>query len=386
MIFTVAFQPPCAILFLRANRRVYRNDYQHSRFDPGRSTHKRRPEPPSRPSECPHPRLARRDTLAPVYSHFRVPPAIRPRQTSCHQIETLKRSTKPPLPTPKPTTNASAQQRTHTPQLCTKRQCLLMQDCYREGVYQLSQEQEAQAALLEQTRLNAERLRIAEENVRLAQEEVESQKKRLAAEEAARAEAQKARELAAKSVPPLSPVQQHAQPPAAAKPPAAPPPRTAPVTQPPTQPTANGTSATKSTTAFANTGATSTIVTTPSVSTNTPAPQTASTPTPEVNAKRQRALQIHTNLKALRKDIDVQISQNPALKNRAGDLRRELRKCVGQLSADKKGNSAVVSISKRHAKRPSANIESGSKGVWCAQGRLGKPGGLTYDGPKPPHL
>lgn len=219
-----------------------------------------------------------------------------------------------------------------------------MKDCYSEGVYKLSQEQEAQAALLEQTRLNAERLRIAEENVRLAQEEVEAQKKRLAAEEAARAEAQKARELAAKSVPPLSPVQQHAQPPAAAKPPAAPTPRTAPVTQPPTQPTANGTSATKPATPFANTGAAPTIASPPSAPSITPAAQTTSASTHEVNTKRQRALQIHKNLKALRNDMNVQISQNPALKNRAGDLRRELRKCVGQLSTDKKGNSAVVSI------------------------------------------
>lgn len=212
----------------------------------------------------------------------------------------------------------------------------------------MSQEQEAQAALLEQTRLNAERLKIAEENVRLAQEEVESQKKRLAAEEAARAEEQKARELAAKSVPPLSPIQKPVHQPAATKAPAASTPQVAPPTQLTAQPPPNGISNTKPASVFANTGAaanTATVAPTLLAPGIAAAAKPSPVPAPDENLKRQRALQIHKTLKALRNDINVQTGQNPALKNRAGDLRRELRKCVGQLSSDKKGNSVVVSVS-----------------------------------------
>lgn len=185
--------------------------------------------------------------------------------------------------------------------------------------------------------------------MRLAQEEVESQRKRLAAEEAARAEEQKARELAAKSVPPLSPVQQPAPQPAVPKALA---PSTsqaaAPRTQLPGQSTTNGVSTTQPAPAFSKTSDATvppSVALTPSASGIVKATKPAPVPAPDANPKRQRALQIHKNLKALRNDINMQTGQNPALKNRAGDLRRELRKCVGQLSFDKKGNNVVVSIS-----------------------------------------
>lgn len=63
------------------------------------------------------------------------------------------------------------------------------------------------------------------------------------------------------------------------------------------------------------------------------------------DARNARAVQIHRNLKELRKMVEAQIESNGAMKARAGDLRRELRKSVGQLSLDKKANSPVVSSS-----------------------------------------
>lgn len=41
---------------------------------------------------------------------------------------------------------------------------------------------------------------------------------------------------------------------------------------------------------------------------------------------------IHQNLKGLRKSMLDQAKANPALKSRMGDMRREIRKCVGQLT------------------------------------------------------
>ena len=53
---------------------------------------------------------------------------------------------------------------------------------------------------------------------------------------------------------------------------------------------------------------------------------------------------IHKNLKDLRRLMMDQAMQNPALKNRMGDMRREIRKYVGQLTngAGAKGNSVQV--------------------------------------------
>lgn len=52
---------------------------------------------------------------------------------------------------------------------------------------------------------------------------------------------------------------------------------------------------------------------------------------------------IHQNLKQLRASLASQASGNPALKNRLGDMRREIRKSVGQLSLDRVANRKVVS-------------------------------------------
>ncbi|KAB5531301.1 GLE1-like protein-domain-containing protein [Coniochaeta sp. 2T2.1] len=53
---------------------------------------------------------------------------------------------------------------------------------------------------------------------------------------------------------------------------------------------------------------------------------------------------IHKNLKDLRRLMMDQAKQNPALKNRMGDMRREIRKIIGQLTngAGAKGNSVQI--------------------------------------------
>jgi nucleoporin GLE1 len=45
-----------------------------------------------------------------------------------------------------------------------------------------------------------------------------------------------------------------------------------------------------------------------------------------------RYLEIHKNLKVLRKSLTAQAKTNPRVKARMGDMRRELRKAVGQLT------------------------------------------------------
>ncbi|KAK5654819.1 hypothetical protein OQA88_6855 [Cercophora sp. LCS_1] len=68
--------------------------------------------------------------------------------------------------------------------------------------------------------------------------------------------------------------------------------------------------------------------TSPATSIPIPSPPTAaSSPTVLV-----RYATIHKNLKALRKSIAEQSTTNPALKARVGDMRREIRKKLGQLS------------------------------------------------------
>ncbi|CAN8095548.1 unnamed protein product [Discula destructiva] len=208
----------------------------------------------------------------------------------------------------------------------------------------LHEQQLAQSELLEQTRLNAERLKIAEQNAKLSQAQIEAEQKRIKAEEAARLQEQKARELAAKTIPPLPPIQKPTQQPAAIKPAAASTP--APLSNPPTQPaaqtTTNGTASEKVAPTPVDAASiapkTTSALPTSAATVTKPAP----IPAPAEDGRRERALHIHRNLKGLRKDVEAQTGSNRALKACAGDLRRELRKCVGQLSLEKKGNSAVM--------------------------------------------
>lgn len=55
--------------------------------------------------------------------------------------------------------------------------------------------------------------------------------------------------------------------------------------------------------------------------------------TPPVQVQIDRYTVIHRNLKALRKSITEQAKTNRALKGRMGDMRREIRKSVGQLTS-----------------------------------------------------
>lgn len=66
-------------------------------------------------------------------------------------------------------------------------------------------------------------------------------------------------------------------------------------------------------------------------------------PAPRVDPLKQRYLDIHKNLKAFRASYVHQMSTNPALKNHTADLRRDVRKFVGQISMDKANNRLLVS-------------------------------------------
>lgn len=57
-----------------------------------------------------------------------------------------------------------------------------------------------------------------------------------------------------------------------------------------------------------------------------------------------RYVAIHQNLKKLRASIAQQAKTSPALKTRLGDMRRELRKNMGQLVSEKGGNKSQVSL------------------------------------------
>ncbi|KAI0897717.1 GLE1-domain-containing protein [Annulohypoxylon nitens] len=60
--------------------------------------------------------------------------------------------------------------------------------------------------------------------------------------------------------------------------------------------------------------------------------------TPTIGVTTDRYTEIHKNLKKLRQSLWQQAKTNPALKQRMGDMRRELRKNMGQLVGTKGGN------------------------------------------------
>lgn len=74
-------------------------------------------------------------------------------------------------------------------------------------------------------------------------------------------------------------------------------------------------------------------VTKPQPPTTAPPPVTAArtTPIPEREAEHQRHLSIHKKLKELRKSMIAEAAKSPDLKKHMGDMRREIRKSVGQL-------------------------------------------------------
>lgn len=224
-----------------------------------------------------------------------------------------------------------------------------------EHVLWLHEQNEARNEIAEKARRDAERLRITQEKIRLTNEFIANEQKRVQAEKEAIERERRLRELKATQVPPLSPVQPQA---AESVRPVAAPAQARTTSIPSAQPVQPPQSALKPTLATVNNALPAKPAAASLFAAAKAAPPAGAAAgavasvaqkaapaavSPKVDAKRQRALLIHKNLKGLRRSInDVQVRQNAALKNRAGDLRRELRKCVGQLSFDKKGNLAVV--------------------------------------------
>lgn len=64
---------------------------------------------------------------------------------------------------------------------------------------------------------------------------------------------------------------------------------------------------------------------------------------PQREAEHQRYVEIHQNLKKLRKFMMAEAQKQPAFKQRMGDLRREIKKCVGQLIEGKGVNKVPLS-------------------------------------------
>lgn len=84
--------------------------------------------------------------------------------------------------------------------------------------------------------------------------------------------------------------------------------------------------------------------------TNGVKPPTPAQPTnvvPPTPPAVDRHTQIHANLKKLRKGMAAQAETNKLLKGRMGDMRREIRKCVGQLTAGAGANKIQVSEKKK---------------------------------------
>jgi len=73
-----------------------------------------------------------------------------------------------------------------------------------------------------------------------------------------------------------------------------------------------------------------------------PAPAPAAAAQPVQPPTSDRYVAIHQNLKKLRASIALQAKSSPALKTRLGDMRRELRKNMGQLVSEKGGNKSQV--------------------------------------------
>ena len=64
---------------------------------------------------------------------------------------------------------------------------------------------------------------------------------------------------------------------------------------------------------------------------------------PGRESEHQRYREIHHRLKDLRKFMAASAKQNTTLKKRMGDMRREIKKCVGQLTEGKGANRTPVS-------------------------------------------
>lgn len=92
-----------------------------------------------------------------------------------------------------------------------------------------------------------------------------------------------------------------------------------------------------------------TPLTAPRVALPEPAPSIPSHVTvssPQINSDReaehQQYLAIHQRLKEMRRFMAAQGKLDPSLKKRMGDMRREIKKCVGQLTEGKGANKGPV--------------------------------------------
>ena len=78
-------------------------------------------------------------------------------------------------------------------------------------------------------------------------------------------------------------------------------------------------------------------------------PQTSTAPAPTAPRAAatgpDRYVEIHQNLKKLRASLAEQAKSSPPLKQRLGNMRRELRKNLGQLVGEKGGNKTQVCVS-----------------------------------------
>lgn len=83
-------------------------------------------------------------------------------------------------------------------------------------------------------------------------------------------------------------------------------------------------------------------------------PAAAKQATPAADEVDLRYLQIHKSLKKLRMWMVQQASGSPAMKNQLGDMRREIRKCVGQLVP---GSNAQQVCNTRWRERRSCRVQ-----------------------------
>lgn len=65
---------------------------------------------------------------------------------------------------------------------------------------------------------------------------------------------------------------------------------------------------------------------------------------PKVDAEHEKYIEIHRNLKKLREMVKQGVQHDSKLKLRIGDMRREIKKCVGQLISGKGANKAPASF------------------------------------------
>lgn len=80
-----------------------------------------------------------------------------------------------------------------------------------------------------------------------------------------------------------------------------------------------------------------------------------SVPTPPTQPALDRYAEIHKDLKILRKSMLEQAKANPALKGRMGDMRREIRKSVGQLTV----SSGVPGTNRSQVRAPRSLSRAG---------------------------